>query len=98
MPLTSRLHWGNLGCIFGIDNVNQHEYDGWYDCICMVASTKTADYPDGHAPNGWKQIKAKYQPDTGAELMQTMKEFYAMDMKEGQDPEIFITKLEYNRY
>jgi hypothetical protein len=21
-----------------------------------------------------------------------------MDMKEGQDPEIFITKLEYNRY
>jgi hypothetical protein len=40
--------------------------------------------------------KAKYQPDTGAELSRFTKEFYGMDMKDGQDPEVFITKLEYN--
>jgi hypothetical protein len=32
----------------------------------IVASTKTTDYPDGHAPNAWKRLKAKFQPDTGA--------------------------------
>jgi hypothetical protein len=62
----------------------------------IVASTKTTDYPDGNAPIAWARLKAKYQPDTGAELSRLTKEFYAMDMKEGQDPEVFITKLEYN--
>jgi gag-polypeptide of LTR copia-type len=65
----------------------------------IVASTKTADYPDGHAPkNAWTRLKAKFQPDTRAKLTQITTEFYAMDMKGGQDPEIFITKLEYHQY
>jgi gag-polypeptide of LTR copia-type len=64
----------------------------------IVASTKTTDYQDGNAPIAWIQLKAKYQPDTGAELSRLTKEFYSMDMKEGQDLEVFITKLEYNQY
>jgi gag-polypeptide of LTR copia-type len=64
----------------------------------IVASTKTTDYPDGNSPIAWAQLKARYQPDTGAEFSRLIKEFYAMDMKEGQDPEVFITKLKYNKY
>jgi gag-polypeptide of LTR copia-type len=64
----------------------------------IVASTKTTDYPDGNAPIEWLRLKTKYQPDTGAKLSRLTKEFYSMDMKEGQDPEVFMTKLEYNRY
>jgi gag-polypeptide of LTR copia-type len=64
----------------------------------IVASTKKTDYPDGNAPIAWARLKAKYQPGTGAELTRLTKEFHAMDMKEGQDLEVFITKLEYNRY
>jgi gag-polypeptide of LTR copia-type len=64
----------------------------------IVASTKMTDYPDGTAPIAWARLKAKYQPDTGAELSRLTKAFYAMEMKYGQDPEVFITKLEYNRY
>jgi gag-polypeptide of LTR copia-type len=64
----------------------------------IVVSTKTTDYPDGNAPNAWMRLKAAYKADTGAKLSRLTKEFYGMDMKEGQDPEIFITKLEYNQY
>jgi hypothetical protein len=46
-----------------------------------VASTKTMDYPDGNAPLAWQQLKAKYQPDTGAELSKFNKKIYGMDMK-----------------
>jgi hypothetical protein len=39
----------------------------------IVLSTKTAIYPDGHAPNAWKRLKAKFQPDNGAELARITK-------------------------
>jgi hypothetical protein len=64
----------------------------------IVASTKTADCPDGNAPNAWQRLKAKYSPDTGAESSRITREVHGMDMKEGQDPEVFNTKLEYNWY
>jgi hypothetical protein len=62
----------------------------------IVASTKTTDYPDGNAPIAWSRLKVKYQPDTGSELSRLIKEFNSMAMKEGHNPEVFITKLEYN--
>jgi uncharacterized membrane protein YgcG len=64
----------------------------------IVASTKMTDYLDGNAPIAWTWLKTKYQLDTGTELSRSTKEFYSMDMKEGQDPDVVITKLEYNQY
>jgi hypothetical protein len=69
-------------------NINQYEYEAGMIAFRIVVSTKTTDYPDGHAPKAWKRLKAKFQPDIGAELTRIL------DLKEGQDPEIFITKLE----
>jgi gag-polypeptide of LTR copia-type len=62
----------------------------------IIMSTKTMEYPDGNAPISWKRLKMKYQSNTDVELMWITKELYKMDIKEGQDPKIFITKLEYN--
>jgi gag-polypeptide of LTR copia-type len=37
----------------------------------------------------------KYQPDTGCQLTKLHKQFYASILKPGQDPDVWITSLEY---
>jgi gag-polypeptide of LTR copia-type len=64
----------------------------------IVVSTTMTEYPGGNAPIAWIRLKVNYQLDTGVALTWIAKEFYAMDMNEGQDPEICIAKLEYNQY
>jgi hypothetical protein len=61
----------------------------------LVMSSKTTEFCDGHAGISWKRLLLKYQPDTGCQLTKLHKQFYASIFKPGQDPDVWITLLEY---
>jgi gag-polypeptide of LTR copia-type len=63
----------------------------------LVRSSKSVDYPDGHTPTSWEKLMGKYRPKTAPTLTKLHREFYAMAMSAGQNPDVFLVKLEYQR-
>jgi hypothetical protein len=53
-----------------------------------------AKYEDGYAGNSWTILDDKYMPKTAASLMKLNRDFYAAVMLSGQDPNVFVVKLE----
>jgi hypothetical protein len=64
----------------------------------LVKSTKTTDYPDGNAITAWRKLKSKYAPDTAPTTIKISKLFHASVLKNGYDPEVWVTYLEDLRY
>jgi gag-polypeptide of LTR copia-type len=62
-----------------------------------VRSSNTAEYEDGHAENSWTVLDYKYMPKTAASLTKLHRDFYVAVMLSGQDPNVFVVKLEYQR-
>ena len=61
----------------------------------IVAESVTEELPDGSAAVAWKNLVDKYQPKTGANLVQLKLEFATCRMKnEDEDPDVWITELE----
>ena len=60
----------------------------------LVKSSKTGEYPKGNATNAWKRLKDKYAPENAPTLTKLHKIFYSSTLTAGQDPDIWITKLE----
>jgi hypothetical protein len=63
----------------------------------LVWSSKSVDYPDGHTPTSCDKLMGKYRPKTAPTLTKLHREFYAMVMNAGQDPDVFLVKLEYQQ-
>jgi gag-polypeptide of LTR copia-type len=62
-----------------------------------VQSSKTAEYECGHAGNLWTILDDKYMPKTAASLTKLHQDFYAAVMLPGEDPNVFVAKLEFQR-
>ena len=63
----------------------------------FIKGCKSKDYPDGNAALVWERLKNKYEPISAPSLVKLEKQFRELSLKKGQDPEIWITDLEYLR-
>jgi gag-polypeptide of LTR copia-type len=53
------------------------------------------DYLGGHTPTSWTKLMGKYRPKMAPTLMKLNCDFYAMAMNSGNDPDIYLVKMEY---
>jgi hypothetical protein len=60
----------------------------------IVRSAKNNDYAKGSAALAWEKLTKKYAPTTAPSRVKLSKMFYQAKLKEGQDPEEYITYLE----
>ena len=60
----------------------------------IVDGAKTDDIKGGDAKTAWDQLKLRFEPDTGTELVRLMREYNSMHMKTNDDPDEYLTKLE----
>jgi hypothetical protein len=63
----------------------------------LVKGCKNKDYADGNASLAWERLKNKYEPQSAPSLVKMEKHFRQSALKKGQDPDIWITELEYYR-
>jgi hypothetical protein len=60
----------------------------------LVKGCKNKDYAYGNASMAWKRLKNKFEPSSTPSLVKLEKQFRQYSLKKGQDPDIWITKLE----
>ena len=60
----------------------------------IVKRSKTKNFTDGNAADAWKGLQRKYAPTSALSLAKISKQFYDAKLKEGVDPDVFITYLE----
>ena len=64
----------------------------------IVDEAKTEELPDGDANLAWRNLKKKYEPDTGTEKVRLKYKYSTMSLKSAkEDPDIWITELEVIR-
>jgi hypothetical protein len=63
----------------------------------LVKGCKNKDYADGNASLAWERLKNKYEQQSAPSLVKMEKQFRQSALKKGQDPDIWITELEYYR-
>jgi hypothetical protein len=61
----------------------------------IVNGCKSKDFPYGVAVNSWGKIKNKYEPVSSPSMIKLDKQFRDSTLKKGQDPEVWIIKLDY---
>jgi hypothetical protein len=61
----------------------------------IIRRCKTKDYPDENGSLAWERLKNKYEPVSAPSMMKLEKHFRELSLKKGQDPEVWITELEY---
>ena len=60
----------------------------------LVSEAKTKDLPEGDAHLAWENLKAKFEPDTTAALVDIWQEFATCKMTSSEDPDAWISQLE----
>jgi hypothetical protein len=60
----------------------------------IIKLSKNTQFPDGNINVAWAKLKAKYAPDSAPHMAMLSKKFYASTLKQGSDPDLFITYLE----
>jgi hypothetical protein len=60
----------------------------------LVKGCKNKDHADGNASMAWERLKNKFEPSSAPSLVKLETQFRQCSSKEGQDPDIWITKLE----
>jgi hypothetical protein len=60
----------------------------------FVKGCKNLYYTDGNASMAWEILKNKFEPSSAPSLVKLEKQFRQCSLKKGQDPDIWITKLE----
>jgi gag-polypeptide of LTR copia-type len=60
----------------------------------LVKGRKTKEYPDGNAATAWERLKNKFEPISAPSMVKLEKQFRALSLKKGEDPEVWITELE----
>lgn len=63
----------------------------------LVRSSKTKDYPDGNAVVAWKRLRQKFMPDSAPTMTKLQQQFYSSKLEKNQDPDVWMTKMEYIR-
>ena len=62
--------------------------------FAIVKAAKISKYKSGNAKFAWDNLKTKFEPNTGAELVDINQDYMNLRMETGSDPEDFITELE----
>jgi hypothetical protein len=62
-----------------------------------VKGCKSKDYPDWNVVIAWEKLKNKYEPVSAPSMLKLDKQYRDSSLKKGQDPEVWITELEYFR-
>ena len=62
--------------------------------FAIVKAAKTTKYKSGNAKIAWDNLKIKFEPNTGAELIDINQDYMNLEMESGTDPEDFITELD----
>ena len=61
----------------------------------IVDESVSAEFPDGDARLAWKNLLARYEPNTGAMKVQLKQEFHLMKLESAdEDPDPWLTSLE----
>ena len=55
------------------------------------------DEAEDNAFDAWNNLLRKYEPATGAQLIQTKREFHGSTLKQSQDPDEWMVELERKR-
>ena len=64
----------------------------------IVDESVSAEFPDGDARLAWKNLLARYEPNTGAVKVQLKQEFHLMKLESAdEDPDPWLTSLELKR-
>jgi len=64
----------------------------------IVDESVSAEFPDGDARLAWKNLLARYEPNTGAMKVQLKQEFHLMKLESAdEDPDPWLTSLELKR-
>ena len=64
----------------------------------IVDESVSTDFPDGDARLAWRNLKDRYEPNTGAAKVQLKQEFHQLKLESAEDdPDIWITQLELKR-
>ena len=61
----------------------------------LVKKSKSKDYEAGNIATSWANLKRKYAPKTAPTKISVENEYTKMKMKAGEDPDIFITSMEF---
>jgi gag-polypeptide of LTR copia-type len=61
----------------------------------IVRACKSKEYPEGNATTAWEKLKQKYEATSAPSLLKLDKQFRDSSLKKGEDPEVWITQLEY---
>jgi hypothetical protein len=64
----------------------------------IITGCKTKDYPDGNGAIAWERLKNKFEPVSAPSMVKLEKQFREISFKRGQDPEVWITELEFLRF
>ena len=60
----------------------------------IVRGTKSKDYEDGNARTAWRNLTRKYAPKTAPTMTKLSQMYQNARLREGRDPDVFITHLE----
>jgi hypothetical protein len=63
----------------------------------IVEEATSETFKEGDARVAWKNLKKKFEPNTGAAKVQLKMEFQQMTLEEGEDPDEWINKLQLVR-
>ena len=72
----------------------EFEVTGGKVAFSLVRASKSMEYPDGNIAVAWMRLKKKYAPTTAPTLAKYHKMFYGAKLRQGSDPDGFITYLE----
>ena len=66
-------------------------------CFGLIDESKTEDLPDGDARLAWSKLMDKFEPKTNSSRANLKTSFQNCKMESGQDPDVWIRKLEVLR-
>jgi hypothetical protein len=57
----------------------------------LVKGCKRKEYLYGNAATAWERLKNKFEPVSAPSMVKLEKQFRALSLKKGEDPEVWIT-------
>jgi hypothetical protein len=68
-----------------------------FNVLMLINNSITDEYKRGNVQTAWNAILQRYEPDSAATLTKLTNQFFSFKLKQGADPEMYITNLETMR-
>ena len=63
----------------------------------IVDGAKTSELAKGDVKLAWNELKLRFEPETGTELVRLKREYNGLQMKANEDPDDYLTRLDNYR-